>query len=230
MKFAHSILYIFYFTLALYSFVILSWTQLFFTYILFWFLLEFVMSMFTHRWATHDLWNPPVWFQNIMSVVSLTALIGTPISYCAWHHNHHKNSDTEKDPHSPKHVNWFRIIFRTHEHEGSIKLASKRLKNKWQMWLTKNETVLAYLFNFILFMILPIEWFLSWATAVGMTTFWVMTVTGIMCHIGEVRDVPYMYPVAFSESFHRQHHIEPQLKHCWFDPCVWVINKLGWTK
>ena len=107
MKFAHSILYIFYFTLALYSFVVLSWTQLFFTYILFWFLLEFVMSMFTHRWATHDLWNPPVWFQNIMSVVSLTALIGTPISYCAWHHNHHKNSDTEKDPHSPKHVNWF---------------------------------------------------------------------------------------------------------------------------
>ena len=78
MKFAHSILYIFYFTLALYSFVVLSWTQLLFTYILFWFLLEFVMSMFTHRWATHDLWNPPVWFQNIMSVVSLTALIGTP--------------------------------------------------------------------------------------------------------------------------------------------------------
>ena len=60
MKFAHSILYIFYFTLALYSFVVLSWTQLLFTYILFWFLLEFVMSMFTHRWATHDLWNPTV--------------------------------------------------------------------------------------------------------------------------------------------------------------------------
>ena len=60
----------------------------------------------------------------------------TLISYCAYH-NHHKNSDTEKDPHSPKHVNWFRIIFRTHEHEGSIKLASKRLRNKWQMWLTK---------------------------------------------------------------------------------------------
>ena len=39
--------------------------------------------------------NPPVWFQNIMSVVSLTALIGTPISYCACN-NHHKNSDTEK--------------------------------------------------------------------------------------------------------------------------------------
>ena len=87
MKLALSILYIFYFALALYSFVVLSWTQLFFTYILFWFLLEFVMSMFTHRWATHDLWNPPVWFQNTMSVVSLTALIGTPISYCAWHHN-----------------------------------------------------------------------------------------------------------------------------------------------
>ena len=145
-----------------------------------------------------------------MSVVSLTALIGTLISYCAWHHNHHKNSDTEKDPHSPNHVNWFRIIFRTHEHEGSIKLASKRLKNKWQMWLTKNETVLAYLFNFILFLILPIEWFLSWATAVGMTTFWVMTVTGIMCHIGEVRCSVYVSCCIF-RIIYKQHHIEPQL-------------------
>jgi len=48
--------------------------------------------------------------------------------------------------------------------------------------------------------------------------------------MGEVKDVPYMYPVAFSESFHKQHHIDPQLKHCWFDPCVWVIKKLGWVK
>ena len=99
-----------------------------------------------------------------------------------------------------------------------------------QMWLTKNETVLAYLFNFILFMILPIEWFLSWATAEKYDYILGNDSNRNYVSYSEVRDVPYMYPVAFSESFHRQHHIEPQLKHCWFDPCVWVINKLGWTK
>ena len=32
----------------------------------------------------------------------MSALIGTPISYSAWHRTHHKNSDTIYDPHSPK--------------------------------------------------------------------------------------------------------------------------------
>jgi hypothetical protein len=56
-----------------------------------------------------------------------------------------------------------------------------------------------------------------------------MLVTGIMCHTDKVRDVPYMYLFAFSESFHKQHHIKPQLTHCWFDPYVWLVKKLGWA-
>lgn len=225
-----NILYIFYFILALYSFLFLSWTHLLFAYVMHYFLLEFVMSLFLHRWSTHNLWNPPVWFQNIMSIVSMTAILGTPISYSAWHRTHHATSDTPKDPHSPKYSNWLNIIFTPHSQYSEVKRATDRMKNKWQLFLTKNETSLVYMFNVILFLVLPIDLFLMWATAVAMTTFWVMTVTGIMCHIDEVRDVPYMYPVAFSESFHKQHHIEPQLKHCWFDPFVWIINKLGWTK
>jgi len=226
---ALTLLYGVYFLLALYSFLVLSWLQLLYTYILFYFLLEFTMSLFIHRWATHNLWNPPVWFQNIMSVVSMTALIGTPVSYAAWHRNHHKHFDTNKDPHSPKYKNWFNIIFRTHEQEFNIKLVTDRLRNKWQLYLTKYETTLVYVFNAILFLVLPFEWFLTWATAVAMTTFWVMLVTGIMCHLGKVKDVPYMYPVAFSESYHKQHHIEPKLKHCKFDPWVWIITKLRWV-
>jgi stearoyl-CoA desaturase (delta-9 desaturase) len=226
---ALTILYVIYFGLALYSFVALSWLQLLYTYILFYFLLEFTMSLFIHRWATHNLWNPPVWFQNIMSVVSLTAMIGTPISYSAWHRNHHKHSDTDRDPHSPKHSSWLYIIFRTHEQDYDLSLATDRLRNRWQLFLTKYETMLVYMLNAILFLVLPTVWFLTWATAVAMTTFWVMLVTGIMCHTDEVRDVPYMYPFAFSESFHRQHHIKPNLTHCWFDPCVWLVKRLGWT-
>ena len=85
------------------------------------------------------------------------------------------------------------------------------------------------MFNAILFLVLSIDLFLMWATAVAMTTFWVMTVTGIMCHTNKVRDVPYMYPVAFSEAYHKQHHIKPKLKHCRFDPFVWLITKLRWA-
>ena len=134
---ALTILYVVYFGLALYSFVALSWLQLLYTYILFYFLLEFTMSLFIHRWATHNLWNPPVWFQNIMSVISMSALIGTPISYSAWHRTHHKTSDTTSDPHSPKHMSYLDIIFGTHTHKFNVKKAGSRLRNEWQLLLTK---------------------------------------------------------------------------------------------
>ena len=229
---ALSLLYTFYFGLALYSLFVLSWQHLLITYILFYLLLEVAMSLFLHRWATHNLWNPPVWLQNIMSVVSMTALLGTPISYSAWHRTHHATFDTPKDPHSPKYLSWLYILFTPHHQYAEPRRATDRMRNKWQLLLTKNETPLVFMCNAILFLVMPTEWFLIWATAVGMTTFWVMFVTGIMCHSygkDEPCDVPYMYPVAFSESFHKQHHIKPTLKHCWFDPWVWIITKLRWV-
>ena len=222
-------LYITYFALSIYALFTLTTTQIILAYILFYFLLEVVMSLFIHRWATHNLWNPPVWFQNIMTVVSMSALIGTPISYSAWHRNHHRYADTIADPLSPKYSSWFYIIFRTHEQDYDLSLCGDRLRNKWQLLLTKYENPAVYIINVILFLVLPFDIFLMWATAVAMTTFWVMTVTGIMCHTGKIKDVPYMYPFAFSESFHKQHHIKPQLKHCKYDPWVWLIQKLGWT-
>ena len=164
-----------------------------------------------------------------MSVISMSALIGTPISYSAWHRNHHKYSDTIADPHSPKYNSWLYIIFRTHEQDYDLSLCTDRLRNKWQLFLTKYEIPLVFISNAILFLVLSFDLFLIWVTAVAMTTFWVMTVTGIMCHLGEVKDVPYMYPVAFSESFHKQHHIKPKLKHCKFDPCVWLVDRFGWV-
>ena len=122
------------------------------------FLLEFTMSLFIHRWATHNLWNPPVWFQNIMSVISMSALIGTPISYSAWHRNHHKYSDTIADPHSPKYNSWLYIIFRTHS-RLCLSLCTDRLRNKWQLFLTKYEIPLVFISNAILFLVLSFDSF-----------------------------------------------------------------------
>ena len=82
MKFAHSILYIFYFIRTIFFCGLILDTIIIYIYIVLVFIR--ICYEYVYSCATHDLWNPPVWFQNIMSVVSLTALIGTPISYCAY--------------------------------------------------------------------------------------------------------------------------------------------------
>ena len=53
-----------------------------------------------------------------MSVVSMTALIGTPISYSAWHRNHHK-TDTIHDPHSPEDSHGY-ILYLEHTNKFTI--------------------------------------------------------------------------------------------------------------
>ena len=116
-----NLLFITYFLLSIPFIFYSSWQQLLITYIMFWILTDFVNGLFLHRWSAHNLWNPPVWFQNIMSVVSMTALIGTPISYSAWHRTHHKTSDTIYDPHSPKWMTYFDIVFKTHSHKFNVK-------------------------------------------------------------------------------------------------------------
>ena len=227
-----NLLFIVYFVIAIPSIFFLSWQQLLITYIMFWILTDLVNGLFLHRWSAHNLWNPPVWFQNIMSVVSMTALIGTPISYSAWHRTHHRTSDTTSDPHSPKYMSYLKIIFGTHTHTFNVKKAGSRLKNKWIYFLTKHETVLVYSINIILFLLLPIEIFLMWVTAVAMSKFWMVFGTGIMCHgysKGVPTNIPWMYPLIFNDCNHEDHHRSPKLQPLRFDPWVWIITKLRWT-
>ena len=76
---------------------------------------------------------------NVCSIYdSINMLI--PISYSAWHRTHHKTSDTIYDPHSPKWMTYFDIVFKTHSHKFNVKKAGSRLRNEWQLLLTKNET------------------------------------------------------------------------------------------
>ena len=227
-----NILFITYFALAIPSIFFLSWQQLLITYIMFWVLTDLVNGLFLHRWSAHNLWNPPVWFQNAMSVVSMTALIGTPISYAAWHRTHHGTSDTTVDPHSPKHMSYWSIIFGTHTHKFDVRKAGNRLKNKWIYFLTKHETVLVYFFNALLFLVLPVDVFLMWVIASAMSKFWMVFGTGIMCHgykKGVPTNVPYMYPLIFNDCNHKDHHKTPKLQPLRFDFWVWIIKKLRWA-
>lgn len=58
--------------------------------------------------------------------------MSSPIEFCAAHTNHHKYMDTEKDPHSPKHIGWKAMfpVFWTDRYNGDIRTALRLSKNK----------------------------------------------------------------------------------------------------
>lgn len=61
------------------------------------------LSFTMHRLHSHKcftMWTP---LQRLLSLHACLSMVGSPISYSYIHRYHHANSDTEKDPHSPKH-------------------------------------------------------------------------------------------------------------------------------
>lgn len=56
---------------------------------------------FLHRMAVHRSWNCPTWLKIIGLHISTLTLMGPVIVWVAVHRQHHRQSDTEMDPHSP---------------------------------------------------------------------------------------------------------------------------------
>lgn len=63
-----------------------------------------------HRLLTHKSFKTHPWIEKILVVVSVFSTLGPTVSWVGLHRFHHANSDTDSDPHSPKHSafkTWF---------------------------------------------------------------------------------------------------------------------------
>ncbi|XP_076888049.1 delta-9 acyl-lipid desaturase 2-like [Bidens hawaiensis] len=84
-----------------------------------------VLSIFTgigvtlgyHRLLTHRSFKLPKWLEYFFAYCGVHAGQRDPIFWVSVHKNHHKYTDTEKDPHSPREGFWFSHIGWFHYNE-----------------------------------------------------------------------------------------------------------------
>lgn len=209
-----------------------TWYQILIGYVCYWFMLDVIQSLFMHRWASHNLWAPPKWLQNILAVVGVASLIGTPISYAAWHRTHHAYADTDKDPHPPAIKGWLHVIFAQYHH-AQLRRAIDRMRDPFFVWLSKKEIYIMVASNVFLFAVLPFTWFMTvWAIPVGYMIFNTNFLVLVLSHrTGTPQDLPvYLWPLIFDDgTFHKSHHDNPVLSQRKIDPAGWVVRKMGWT-
>lgn len=227
-----SILFVVYVLLLPVWLYLASWQQIIIGYICYWFMADMIQSKFHHHWASHRLWNPPRWIQLIFSTIGVGALIGTPISWAAWHRTHHHYSDTEKDPHAPTLKGTWYVIFAQY-HTAQLKRAVDRLRDPYFRWLSKNEIYILLSINIGLFLLLEWTWFMTvWAIPVGYTIFNTNYIVNVVAHkTGKAKDIsPLFWPLVFADGItHGSHHDKPKLSCYKYDPSSWLINKLGWA-
>ena len=67
----------------------------------------FGLTAFYHRYFSHRAFKTSRWFQFCGSIVGCLALQKGPMWWAAHHRTHHRESDSEKDVHSPRHGGFF---------------------------------------------------------------------------------------------------------------------------
>ncbi len=67
----------------------------------------FFITAFYHRYFSHRAFQTTRAFQCVMAVAGLTAVQRGPLWWAAHHRHHHTHSDTERDPHSPRHLGFW---------------------------------------------------------------------------------------------------------------------------
>jgi stearoyl-CoA desaturase (delta-9 desaturase) len=211
-----------------------SWLQLIIAYIGLWFFCDIVFSTAYHRWLAHKYWTPPVAVQYFFGVLGCASLIGNPIDYVQCHRTHHKFFDTELDPHSPKYRNFFRMTIFLYftQFKKDIVNSSDVTSNKFFVWLSYAEGLIAITVTGLLYTVLSFDWFLTlWAIPV---------ISGLLCHLvaanwvahntGEPRDTPQYWLWMFGECKHKSHHELNKMSHTKYDPGFYIIKWLGWYK
>ncbi len=209
------------------------------------------IGMGYHRLLTHRGYKTPKWVEYFLTLCAVLALEGGPIAWVATHRIHHKYSDHEGDPHSPRdgrwwaHVGWILIGKSMHRDTTTLaRYVPDLAKNKFHIWITKYHYVPVAILGIGLFALggLPLLlWGLFLRTVVGLHATWL--VNSATHSWGSrrfaTRDLStnswWVALLTWGEGWHNNHHAHPvsarhglkwyEVDFNWYG--IWALQKLG---
>jgi len=129
---------------ALAAFFFFTWKALLVSVLLWWISGSLGIGMGYHRLLTHRGYKSPKWVEYCLTICATLALEGGPIFWVATHRIHHKFSDHDGDPHSPRDGKWWShmgwILTGKSMHHDTATLARyvpDLAKDKFHVWITK---------------------------------------------------------------------------------------------
>ncbi len=91
-----------------------------------------------HRLLSHKSFKSPKWFEYFGSILGALGGNGSGLAWAAVHREHHRFTDTEKDPHAPEYKGFFRVQFLSMLDEPNIKYVPDLLRSKFHVFVHKN--------------------------------------------------------------------------------------------
>jgi stearoyl-CoA desaturase (delta-9 desaturase) len=118
-----------------------SWSGLALFVVLAWFCGSFGITLCYHRLLTHRSFACPKWFEYLLTIIGTLNWQGGPIHWVGTHRLHHRDSDQEADPHSPRHgFTWAHItwtLMKDGEGFRSTEAAGDLVRDRFHYWLDR---------------------------------------------------------------------------------------------
>ncbi|MBY0262031.1 MAG: fatty acid desaturase [Phycisphaerales bacterium] len=122
-----------------------SWSALGVSFVLWWLSGGLGVCLCYHRLLTHRSFKTPKWFEYTLTILATLCWQGGPIKWVGEHRIHHKHSDHEHDPHSPKHgFNWAHAFWAVSKIPAGYepRNAAKDLqRDKVTAWIDRNHAL-----------------------------------------------------------------------------------------
>ena len=234
---------------AVASLFMFSWQALCVAVILYWVAGSLGIGMGYHRLLTHRGYKTPKPVEYFLSLCGTLAVEGGPANWVVTHRIHHRCSDQDGDPHSPRdggwwaHMGWI-LVGRAQEHPPAVlrRYAPDLMRDPIQCWLNR-----LYIWPIIFLAVglyalggWPfVTWGLCLRVVLGLHATWLvnsathMWGTRRFATRDDSRNNWWVACLTFGEGWHNNHHAHPtSARHglAWYeiDMNWWGIRTLKW--
>ena len=237
--------------IALFTF---SWQNLLAAGILWWLAGSVGIGVGYHRLLTHRGFVAPKWLEYVLSICGTLALQSGPLTWVTTHRLHHAFTETDKDPHSPRHgtywahMGWiFRGTAQNQSWATMVRYCPDITKDRFQVALDKYYFVPVVAVSLLLFAIggwTMVVWAIGLRTVFGWHMTWLVNSATHMWGTrrfetrDDSRNNALIAAVTFGEGWHNNHHAFPrsarhglkwyQIDINWIQ--IWALEKAGLLK
>jgi len=231
-----------------------SWSGVIISIILYCITIGLGIGVCYHRLLTHRSFKTPKWVRCILTLCGCLAWQGSPIIWVGTHRYHHKHSDKDDDPHSPKHgFTWAHIIWvltkspegfkETDQAKDLLKEPMMMKMHKW-FWLPQVIVAILLILGGLYFggIQLALSWFMWGIVIRTIAAFHFTWFVNSAAHTwgytnfnntdDNSKNLWWVAIFSFGEGWHNNHHGEPSsashgMRGFELDPTYWIISLMG---
>jgi len=191
-----------------------------------------------HRLLTHKSYETYAWVRKLGTIFGTLGGVGSSIGWVSIHRQHHRFSDTDKDPHSPK-FGWLRSFYGSVLKTPKVQYVTDLLRDRFQVRMHEHYWKINFVYAVAILLLGGTEWWLVLHVFPSFILWTTMGLVNTLGHTWGYRNYPDTREdsrnnwlsglVAWGEGWHNNHHGDPnnysfQVKWWEFDMSKWIIK------